>query len=219
MFTGIIEKTGKVIEKGPNRLVIEVSQRDYAQGDSISVNGICLTIVRLEMRDSKSGLSRVYFDVSDFTQDNTSFRNWRVNKIVNIEQAIRAGEKLGGHILSGHIDGIGIINSIDLRGNSHVLKITAEPQIVEDLIPRGSVAVDGISLTVADVFLPKGFAISIIPFTFNNTNLKFTKVGDRVNIELDIIGKYVKNTLETRFKNTNIKNNVDMDFLKKKGFI
>ena len=219
MFTGIIENIGKIMEIGSNNLVIEVSQRDYAQGESISVNGICLTIVSLKMRNSKSGLSKVYFDVSDFTRNNTSFKDWRVNKMVNIESSTRAGEPLGGHILSGHIDGIGIISSIELKGSSHILEITAESKIVEDLVLRGSVAVDGISLTVADVSLPKSFTLSIIPFTSSNTNLQFARVGDKVNIELDIIGKYVKKILENRIKNANIKNHIDMNFLKKKGFV
>lgn len=217
MFTGIIKNIGKVTGIGANHLIIEAPQEDFSQGESISVNGICLTLVSLKQR--RKGVSALYFDASHFTRTHTTLNTWRVNQKVNLERATLAGEPLGGHILSGHIDGVGRIHSIGVKENAHIITIVAQQSLVENLIPKGSVAIDGISLTVLDVCKSGEFTLSIIPYTFNHTNLRHSKVGDSVNIELDIVGKYVRHTIETLMPRFNDYKKIDVNFLKEKGFI
>ncbi len=193
MFTGIVEETGRItaIEPGPTsiRLVVtaRITAREVRKGDSISVNGCCLTVVDLSGR----GASRqLHFDLLQETWLRTNLSDSPVGSAVNLERALAANARLGGHFVTGHVDGTGIIRQWQRQGPDHLLDIDAPPDVRRFIVFKGSVAVDGISLTVAAV-LRGGFRIWIIPHTHEVTALHERKVGDRVNLEADLLGKYV----------------------------
>ena len=193
VFTGIVEETGRItaIEPGPTsiRLVVtaRITAREVRKGDSISVNGCCLTVVDLRGR----GASRqLHFDLLQETWLRTNLSDSPVGSAVNLERALAAGARFGGHFVTGHVDGTGIIRRWERQGADHLLDIDAPPEIRRYLVFKGSIAVDGISLTVAAV-LRGGFRIWIIPHTHEVTALHERKVGDRVNLEADLLGKYV----------------------------
>lgn len=193
VFTGIVEETGRItaIEPGPTsiRLVVtaRITAREVRKGDSISVNGCCLTVVDLRGR----GASRqLHFDLLQESWLRTNLSDSPVGSAVNLERALAAGARFGGHFVTGHVDGTGIIRRWEREGADHLLDIDAPPEIRRYLVFKGSIAVDGISLTVAAV-LRGGFRIWIIPHTHEVTALHERKVGDRVNLEADLLGKYV----------------------------
>jgi riboflavin synthase len=163
---------------------------EAAIGDSISINGTCLTVV--EGKDSV-----LAFDLSDETLRSTNLGRLRPGDKVNLESSLRFDSKLGGHFVTGHIDGVGSIKSKERVGDVLKFVISADERITDFLVGKGSVALDGISLTVVDV-LRDGFSIVIIPHTAKMTTLGFKGVGDSVNIEVDILGKYVSKFLEKR---------------------
>lgn len=189
MFTGIIEETGKLksISGGADTCVVRIEARTVLEGtklgDSIAVNGVCLTVARL-------GSQYFEADVSHETIRRTSFEHLAVGAPVNLERALRVEDRLGGHIVSGHIDGTGTLIRIANDGNSYIYEISAGPDIISQLVEKGSIAVEGISLTIAQLG-ETGFAISVIPHTRAHTNLIEKKPGCLVNLECDIIGKYV----------------------------
>ncbi len=194
MFTGIIEEIGKVksiAQKSKARvLTIEAKKllSEIKIGDSVSVNGVCLTVFE-KLNDSFK------VEAVEETIKKTNLGDLKVDDFVNLELALKIGERLGGHIVQGHVDTTGVIKNIKKLQNSWILEIKFPVEFRKYLIPAGSVAVDGISLTVADVNRDR-FKVSIIPFTWENTNIKFRKVGDRVNLEFDFFGKYVENFLK-----------------------
>ncbi len=194
MFTGIIEEIGKVksiSQKGKARILTITSKKLLSEikiGDSVSVNGVCLTAFE-KLNDSFK------VEAVEETIKKTNLGDLKVGDFVNLELALKIGERLGGHIVQGHVDTTGIIESIKKLQNSWIFEIKFPPEFRKYLIPTGSIAVDGISLTVADVNRDR-FKVSIIPFTWENTNIKFKKVGDRVNLEFDFWGKYVENFLK-----------------------
>ncbi len=196
MFTGIIKETGTIkrILNKDNDIEIEISAKglagDIKIGDSISVNGICLTV------KSYKGNS-FSFDVSSNTLNNTSLISARAGDIVNLEDSLATGDKLGGHFVTGHIDSVNKILGISRLGRSIVLTFDFNPGIFPFLAPRGSLAVNGISLTIAEV-TENSFKVVIIPHTYKNTNLVYKKTGDTVNIEIDILARYIVNYLNTR---------------------
>lgn len=189
MFTGIIVELGKVVSIQSTsegaRLCISCPEiiRDSQVGDSISVNGVCLTIT--EIKDHTA-----FFDVSQQTLNLTTTGSLRVGDRVNLEPALRVNSRLGGHLVSGHVEGVGRIVSKKISGNSERIEIEAPQSIIQYAIPKGSIAVDGISLTVVEVS-NKSFTVVIIPHTLKMTTLGFKKVGDAVNLEADMIAKYV----------------------------
>ena len=193
MFTGLVVEMGEIISiakrQGGARLFLNAqSLSAEAQiGDSISVNGTCLTVV--EMKGKTLG-----FDMSDETLRSTNLGNLRTRDRVNLEPSLRFDSRLGGHFVTGHIDGVGTIKSKSAAGDMLKIVITAGEDITRFLVEKGSVAVDGISLTVVDV-LPKGFSIVIIPHTAALTTIGYKGPGDTVNIEVDILGKYVSKFL------------------------
>ncbi|WP_333653357.1 riboflavin synthase [Dissulfurispira sp.] len=221
MFTGLIIELGEVVslEKKTEsaRLSIKASEvvKDAAPGDSIAINGVCLTVVNME----KDILS---FDVSYETLKNTNLGNLKRGGRVNLEPSLRPNSKLGGHFVVGHVEDIGKIRSKTPLGNALRIEIEAPDNVLRYLVEKGSVAVDGISLTVVDV-LKDAFSVVIIPHTAKLTTIGFKNVGDTVNLEPDILGKYVAKFLsESRIKSqeSGAKENPELlSALKKSGFI
>jgi riboflavin synthase len=210
VFTGLIAEMGEIVslskKENGARLALQARtlSKDAALGDSISVNGTCLTVV-----DIKG--STLAFDLSDETLRSTNIGWLKIKDRVNLEPALRLDAKLGGHFVTGHIDGVGKIRSKTLTGDVYKLIIGAQGHIADFLVEKGSVAVDGISLTVVEVF-KDGFSIVIIPHTAYLTTIGFKLPGDVVNIEVDILGKYVSKFL-SKGKDTGL-----MDTLLREGF-
>jgi riboflavin synthase len=194
MFTGIVEEAGVVEEIKPGNKSIELAVftklcgKTLKAGDSLAVNGCCLTVVDIKKRGSGKV---VWFDLLVETWNKTNLQFARKGSLVNLERPLRADGLLGGHFVTGHIDGIGTVTRWERVGNDWVLDIKAADDIMKYIVYKGSVAVDGISLTVAGVN-PDGFRIWIIPHTYEVTALRERTVGSAVNIEADIIGKYVE---------------------------
>jgi len=196
MFTGIVEETGRVVAfvRGTDswRLQIAASGvlNGIALGDSIAVNGCCLTVSRVDA-------DHLWFDVLEETRRLTNFSTLAIGAPVNLERSLRFEGRIGGHFVSGHIDGLGKIETFEPRGKDHFLSVRTPPGDGRYLIHKGSIAIDGISLTVAET---EGdtFAVWLIPTTLAVTNLRSRRVGDAVNLEFDLIGKYVEKLLQTR---------------------
>lgn len=210
MFTGIIEEVGKIknIQGSTNyKLTIAASKilEDIHLGDSIAVNGICLTTIKWD-----NGSFTV--DVMRETLERTSLYKLRAGSFVNLERALAANGRFGGHIVSGHIDGTGEIINIRRDANAVWYKIKTSEKIMEFIIEKGSIAIDGISLTVAKVDR-SAFYVSVIPHTLENTILLRKKTGDIVNLENDIVGKYIKS-----FTDKNSNSTLCESFLKSNGF-
>lgn len=209
MFTGIVEECGTVLGVLKNgvsgSLQIQASTvlEGTKTGDSIAVNGVCLTVTKL----TKSSFTA---DVMAETFRRTNLGNLGKNSRVNLERAMAADGRFGGHIVSGHIDGTGIISRIKEEGNAVWIYISAPQSILNLIVEKGSVAVDGISLTVAAVS-DKEFAVSVIPHTRENTALSGKKTGAVVNLENDIIGKYVQKLTGTAQINESSENQSERD--------
>ena len=202
MFTGIVEEAGVIEKITPAKKSIEltvrasVCGRGVKVGDSVAVNGCCLTAVKISPR-GKAKL--IQFDLLQESWQRTNFQFGKVGSLVNLERSLRANGELGGHFVTGHVDGLGKIIKWERTGKDHVLDIAAPADVMRYLVFKGSVAVDGISLTVASVG-KKSFRIWIIPHTFEVTVLRERKVGDAVNLEADMLGKYVEKFLSARRK-------------------
>ena len=217
MFTGIIEEVGRLERLAGGEIAIRAKKvlEDVALGDSIAVNGICLTVT--------------HFDAAHFTADvmpetvrRTSLAELRRGSRVNLERALTLKSRLGGHIVSGHIDGVGTIAAMREEGNAILLTVRASADILRYIVEKGSVALDGISLTVASVSAAD-FTVSLIPHTREITNLREKSVGSRLNIETDILGKYVEKLfpgVRTQGESDAPKSagGITMDFLRQQGF-
>jgi riboflavin synthase len=194
MFTGIVEEKGRIEAIQPKAAAIQLLVRSrlcgrgLKTGDSVAVNGCCLTVEKIAPRGPDKLLQ---FALLAESWKRTNFQFAAVGAGVNLERAVRVGDRLGGHFVTGHIDGLGKIVRWEKAGKDYVLEIAAPGEIMRYLIFKGSIAVDGISLTVAAV-RPKSFEIWIIPHTRAVTALNERKVGDAVNLEADLIGKYVE---------------------------
>ncbi len=195
MFTGIVEEIGivrEVREEGAGKVLVVEGKRvmeDLAIGDSISVAGVCQTVTRLEQ-------DRFEFFAMGETLRATSLGDLAAGAPVNLERALTPSSRLGGHFVSGHVDGKATIHSITAEGEWSTFRLVMEPELVEQLVPKGSISVDGISLTVGPEVMPDGCEIYIIPHTLEHTTLGSAKSGDAVNIETDLLGKYVMRYLE-----------------------
>ena len=195
MFTGIIEEIGEVVEikdTGDFRAIHVRGKSvfdDLKLGSSIAVNGVCLTVRSIATNVFTAEMSRE-------TIDRTSLGNLARGSIVNLERPMRAESRFGGHIVQGHVDGIGWIRKFDREGDAWNLKIEYPAAGSRYIVEKGSIAVDGISLTVASLQGSSVFSVAIIPHTFENTNLKMTKPGDPVNLEFDVIAKYVETLIK-----------------------
>ena len=213
MFTGIIEHVGtaKAVSQsgGSAELAIDIGPLawDAGTGDSIAVSGVCLTITSLDG-------SVASFDVSGETLSRTTLGKLRSGDAVNLERALRADSRMGGHFVQGHIDGVGRIRNIKRKGNDWTFEFSIAGDLLAQVFEKGSLAVDGISLTAAAV-TPGGFTAAVIRQTFENTTLGGKKAGDEVNIETDILGKYVRRLLSGMREGNS---NITRDFLQKHGF-
>jgi riboflavin synthase len=211
MFTGIIEEIGKIsnIKRGARSAILSIQAskvlEDAHLGDSIAVNGVCLTVTTLNGDVFTA-------DVMNETLSRSSLGSLRAGSPVNLERAMAAGGRFGGHIVSGHIDGTGRIASVTRDDNAVWFRIMADKKLLRYIVEKGSIAIDGISLTVAKTD-SESFSVSIIPHTIGQTILGTRKVGDTVNLENDIIGKYVEKLMQ------NDESGVTLDLLAKNGFM
>jgi len=196
MFTGIVEETGHVVAFTPHatswrlQIAARAALRDVALGDSIAVNGCCLTVVEYDAQ-------HLYFDVLEETRRLTNFAALAAGALVNLERSLRFDGKMGGHFVSGHIDGQGEIEVLEVRGKDTYLRVRVSAGGGRYLIHKGSIAIDGMSLTVAEV-AGDSFAVWLIPTTLALTNIRTRRAGERVNLEFDLLGKYVEKLLNIR---------------------
>ncbi|GAB6100696.1 riboflavin synthase [Halanaerocella petrolearia] len=214
MFTGIVEELGTVqrINRGSKSIELTIAAKkvleDVELGDSIATNGVCLTVTDFSQ-------SQFTVDVMPETMRKSSLAQLKTGAQVNLERALRVGDRLGGHLVSGHIDGLGEIVSQEREDNAIIITIKPEVELLRYIIPKGSVAIDGISLTVAEL-KETTFSVSIIPHTAQETVLGNKGVGDKVNLEADMIGKYVERMMG--FKEEE-EEDIDINLLKEKGFL
>ncbi|MCK5534801.1 riboflavin synthase [bacterium] len=215
MFTGIVEDLGVIQSIELKQVTLETKLKGWKIGDSVSVNGICLTVVKI------SPVTEVFcllvLEVMPETIEKTNLGQWKTGTRVNLERAVCLGERLNGHIVTGHIDGIGIIRKIKTQENAKIIEISVSAGIIKHIAPKGSISVDGISLTVVDNGIDY-FSVSLIPYTINHTTLNFKVEEDKVNIETDILAKYIEQIKKS--ENTRlIKNEINQDYLEKYGFV
>ena len=200
MFTGIVEETGQVtaVRAGTGSIRFSVRSavcgRGLAVGDSVAVNGCCLTVVK---KSGPSAARILHFDLLEETWKRTNLPWAKPGSRVNLERALRADGRLGGHFVTGHIDGLGRIARWERAGRDYVLDLSAPAALMRYVVMKGSIAVDGISLTVAGL-RRGGFRLWIIPHTYEVTALRQRAVGDRVNLEADLLGKYVERLMRGR---------------------
>ena len=216
MFTGIIEETGRVlsVQRGSHSAVLTIQSSivlsGSKEGDSIAVNGVCLTVTSI-------GPSSFCADVMHETMDRSSLGLLRPGSRVNLERAMAADGRFGGHIVSGHVDGTGTIASVRKDDNAVWYTIRTSPAVMRYIVEKGSVAVDGISLTVAKTD-EISFCVSVIPHTAAHTALSEKRAGDIVNLENDVIGKYVEKLLGDRIYRQDGPQGISKEFLYKYGF-
>ena len=209
MFTGIIEKTAKIKAITPkgDSSVLRVDLGELAAetklGDSVAISGVCLTVTRLD-----GGVAD--FDVSAETIRRSTLKDARAGTTVNLERALRADSRLGGHFVQGHVDGVGVVRKLAKSGEAWDLEVEVDKETIAQMVPKGSVSIDGISLTITHITGLR-FGVAVIPHTFENTTLRDKKPGAAVNVEIDILGKYVRRCLGVDSKITH-------EFLKKHGF-
>ena len=196
MFTGLIQDVGKVVSlqlsKKSATLVVgtRLPVRSMELGASIAVNGACLTV-------TKKGKDRFAVDVSPETLNRTSLAILGIGSLVNLERPLRLQDGLGGHLVTGHVDGVAVVESMESQGEFTFFTFRIPAQLASFLVSKGSIAVDGVSLTINECSR-KGFSVAIIPFTLEHTNLRARRVGDKVNIETDLIGKYVQKLVKAQ---------------------
>jgi riboflavin synthase len=210
MFTGLVEIFGTItgIKNAGSSMVLSVkplSEFEVQLGDSVAVNGVCLTVTKHN--------GDLAFDVSPETLKSTSLGELQISAKVNLERALRLSDRLGGHIVSGHVDGMGTVRDKKQVGEYTFFTFDSPPEILKYIVKKGSIAIDGISLTVVDLD-HRSFSVAIIPHTLASTNLGDKGIGHRVNLEADIIGKYVEKLLGPKNSDASL-----MGLLKEKGFI
>ncbi len=217
MFTGIIEEIGVVKAVGKTRqgcrvaILAQAVLDDLTVGDSVTVNGACLTVVGCDGTE-------MHADMSPETLTVTTLGSLKAGDPVNLERAMRLNERLGGHLVTGHVDGAGAIRSRVQEGDALQITIETSRDILRYCVPKGSITVDGISLTVNDV-TDRGFRVTIIPHTAKVTTLGIKQAGDSVNLETDLIGRYVERLLAGRDGGNQSKLTIDREYLQKRGLI
>lgn len=215
MFTGIIQTMGAVKEihlhQQKGRMTIETPPEfgGFQSGESIAVNGVCLTV-------AAAGENSFAVDMSTETLDRTTFKDIAVNAKVNLERSLTPNQKMSGHFVMGHVDRVGRIVQIDHKSGEVLFRFEHPPDLQPYLIEKGSVAVDGISLTVFSCS-DHQFTVSMIPYTMDHTNLHERKIGDRVNLECDMIGKYVYRACEAILGSPGQGKDIALNFLKRNG--
>ncbi len=211
MFTGIIEEMGVLKEQNGGNLVIQADKvlEDVHLGDSIAVNGVCLTVTEFQKNWFRA-------DVMAETLRRSSLGTLKKGSRVNLERAMAANGRFGGHIVSGHIDGTGTVENMQREGNAIWVTISCGAALLRYIAEKGSIAIDGISLTVAEV-RENGFRVSIIPHTGEETTLLARRTGDMVNLETDIIAKYVERLMLPQEPEKK-RSGIDLEFLRENGF-
>jgi len=216
MFTGLIEEIGEIVNIKHSSDVYKLSISankifdDLKLGDSVAVNGVCLTACEISSKTFTA-------DVMPETINRTALGSLKRGSRVNLERAMLANGRFGGHIVSGHIDGVGTFSDIKKDANAVRISISAEPEILKFIVEKGSIAINGVSLTVTHVSESE-FGVSIIPHTGNETTLLSYALGTTVNLECDVIGKYVGRFMEFMPSSKQKSSRIDMDFLNKCGF-
>ena len=214
MFTGIIEEIGKIERITPiaGGITIRIHSdkiiEDVAVNDSVCIDGVCLTV-------TNKSKNTFLVDAVGATLEKTTFYNIKADAYVNLERSMRLSDRLGGHLVQGHVNGIGSISEIKKLGENYLVKIIVPEDLEKYLIKEGSIAINGISLTIADLNRNE-ISISVIPHTWQNTNLKDKEVNDKVNVEIDILAKYVEKLL-TRNHNSSDQN-ITESWLKEIGY-
>jgi riboflavin synthase len=214
MFTGIIEEIGKVSEINPipGGKTIKISAvkilSDISTNDSVSVNGVCLTATKVDERGFN-------VDAVGVTLDKTTFSELQTSSPVNLERSLKLSDRLGGHFVLGHVNGTGVIKEIIKLGDNYLIRVNVPDNMKRYLIDEGSITIDGISLTVAGL-KDSTIDISIIPHTWNNTTLQYKNAKDRVNIETDVLAKYVEKLINN--KEFEQKNKLSENWLKELGY-
>lgn len=217
MFSGIVEEMGaitvlrKTLAGAKLTILASTVMSDLKVGDSVSVNGICLTVVSRSERDFS-------VEVSPETLSVTTLGGFAVGMPVNLERAMKLNERIGGHLVAGHVDGVGVIRSRRQDANAILFRIEAPQNILKYCVVKGSITVDGISLTINDMS-DNGFSVAIIPHTAKVTILGLKQVNDTVNLESDLIGKYVERLLQERGQLPKPTISIDTDYLQKRGLI
>ena len=219
MFTGIIEEIGTVLNlsKDNNAAKIKIKAEKFFEdiniGDSISVNGLCLTVSTIDKNTFTA-------DIMPVSLEKSNLRSFYIGDKVNLERALKLKSRIGGHFISGHIDSTGEIIYLKRKDHSLLIEIVVSDNMKKFIIPEGSIAINGISLTIAQI-TSKGFIVSIVPHTLRETTLSSVKIGHIVNLEVDMIGKYVYNFLQkSNEKNSKeVSPSMTMDFLAEHGFI
>ena len=197
MFTGIITAVGEVRRRsrgkdgGGLELTIASPYEGLAPGESVAVDGACLTVQEVASGEFTSHIIRT-------SLDRTNFGSYEVGRKLNLERALRAGDRLGGHLVQGHVDGVGTVERVADREDARLLDLRVPPDVARVSVPLGSITVDGVSLTVNAIPGPGTIQISLIPFTLQHTTLAERRAGDRVHLEADTIGKYVAELLRAR---------------------
>jgi len=216
MFTGLIQQTGKLAAREINgdslRIIINTRKWDpplteRERGESISVNGVCLTAERI----TDKGFA---CDVLKETINSSNLGTKRIGAVLNLERAIRAGEPLGGHFIAGHVEGLGTLIRRKSLGRDWMLEFSCDIPLLRQIVPKGSIACDGISLTISSL-TDASFSVNVIPFTWQNTNLHKLREGETVNLETDLIGKYVFRRLEQ----DRTTKPITVDLLRRAGFM
>lgn len=213
MFTGLIEETGEIanIKMASEALYLTVKANKVLEnlkiGDSVAINGACQTVIEI------NNSSFTVF-ASCETLNVTNFLTYKAGTIVNLERTLRVGDCLDGHIVSGHIDTTAVVKNIKSIGDAFEFSFEIDSKYKNQIVKKGSITVNGISLTIANID-NNTFSTAIIPITFESTNLKFLKIGDNVNIETDILGKYIEKYLSSNHNNSNI----NIELLERNGFI
>lgn len=194
MFTGIIQKMGMITEldlkEKWGRIVINAGawDRPMEEGESVAVSGICLTVTRMDG-------PQLHFDVLRETFEKTNLGHQRVGSLMNLERALRWGDSMGGHIVIGHVDGVGEVRSIEPVGRDWRVEFACNPELMHGMVYKGSVGIDGVSLTLAEV-RADSVVVHIIPFTYEHTSFGRYQVGHKVNVEVDVLGKFVRRYVE-----------------------
>ena len=214
MFTGIIEEIGTITEVQPKsngitvRIKAETVLEDIKIGDSIAVSGPCLTVRDLD-RDA------FVADISAETCHRTTLRNCKIDTKVNLERSLRLGDRIGGHLVLGHVDEVATISDWKDEGSSSRMQVTASPKVKPYIAYKGSIAVDGVSLTIANVY-DDTFEVALIPHTLDVTTLSENRNGESVNIEVDVMARYIETLMQNQIPPSHT---IDLEFLQKHGYV